>query len=267
MSGERPGEMQIGEVLREARERQGLEVRDVEERTKIRLKYLRALEAEDWDALPTPAYAKGFLRTYAQLLGLDAEALVDEYRRQVEGVSGDPAYPLGDQLLERRRRPGQRSGFNRPAILLAIGAAAVVAVVAAILVAGGDDRPGRGDRAARHAAGGKRGEKHRGEGKAASKPEQTTTVALSIKDSVEVCLLGGSGRPLVAQVLAPGTKESYTRHEFELRFPSGFEPDQFKLEIGGHRRLLPKAKGAVAYTIEAPKRVTRLSRPPDEECP
>ena len=266
MSGERPGEMKIGEVLGEARERQGLELREVEERTKIRLKYLRALEAEDWDALPTSAYAKGFLRTYAQLLVLDAEALVDEYRRQVEGVSGDPAYPLGDQLLERRRRVGQRSHVNRAAIMLAIGAMVVIGVVAAIVLAGGEDRPGRGDREARHARG-KGRDKHRGEGKASSKPGQTTTLALSMKDSVEVCLLGGSGRPLIAQVLAPGTKESYTRHEFELRFPSGFEPDQFKLEIGGHSRLLPKAKGAVAYAIEAPKKVTRLSRPPDEECP
>ncbi len=81
------GQMRIGEVLKRSRTRQGIEIRDVEERTKIRTKYLRALESEDWDLLPDPAYAKAFLRTYAQLLGLDADAIGDAYRRQVEGDS------------------------------------------------------------------------------------------------------------------------------------------------------------------------------------
>src|ERR687891_2295504 len=96
-------EMRIGEVLKSARTRQGLDIRTVEEQTKIRIKYLRALEAEEWEVLPNPAYATGFLRTYAQLLGLDGEALVDAYRRQVERGRTDPTF-LGDQVLERRRR-------------------------------------------------------------------------------------------------------------------------------------------------------------------
>ena len=106
MTGELPGEMRIGEVLKQARARTGLEMRTVEERTKIRIKYLRALEDEEWDALPNSAYAKGFLRTYAQLLGLDGEALADAYRRQVEGGRSDPAYPLGDQVLEAKPTAG-----------------------------------------------------------------------------------------------------------------------------------------------------------------
>src|SRR5215210_4984177 len=103
MSGEMPAEMRIGEVLKQARARAGLDIRAVEEQTKIRVKYLRALEDEEWEALPNPAYSKGFLRTYAQLLGLDGEALADAYRRQVEGGHSDPSYPLGEQVLERRR--------------------------------------------------------------------------------------------------------------------------------------------------------------------
>jgi cytoskeleton protein RodZ len=69
---------QIGSVLKETRKRQGIDIRTVEEMTKIRIKYLRALENEEWDTLPGPAYARAFLRTYAELLGLDGEALVDE---------------------------------------------------------------------------------------------------------------------------------------------------------------------------------------------
>ena len=102
----RRGEMRIGEVLQRRATRAGARDR-ARSRSGRRsaIKYLRALEGEDWDALPSPAYAKGFLRTYAQLLGLDAEALVDEYRRQVEPDRGDSAYPLGDQVLEAPAAP------------------------------------------------------------------------------------------------------------------------------------------------------------------
>ena len=76
------GRIEIGAALRDARRRYGMEVREVEERTKIRAKYIRALENEDWATLPAPAYVRGFLRTYGQMLGLDGEMLVDEYRRR-----------------------------------------------------------------------------------------------------------------------------------------------------------------------------------------
>src|ERR687895_368147 len=112
MASEPGGELRIGNALKEARRRAGLDIRTVEERTKIRTRYLRALESEEWDALPGPAYVKGFLRTYARLLGLDGDALVDEYRRTVEGPQASPV-PLGEGVLETRRRlrePGMPSG-------------------------------------------------------------------------------------------------------------------------------------------------------------
>src|SRR5918998_2105745 len=131
------GEMRIGEVLKQARARAGLDIRAVEEQTKIRVKYLRALEDEEWDALPSSAYAKGFLRTYAHLLGLDGEALADAYRRQVERGRTDPTF-LGDQVLERRRRlSGEPQG--PPWAWIAVGL--VVLVGGALLAIGllGDD--------------------------------------------------------------------------------------------------------------------------------
>ena len=67
-----PGQMQIGEALAAARARAGIELAEAEERTKIRARYLRALENESWDELPSHAYAKGYLRSYAELLGIDA---------------------------------------------------------------------------------------------------------------------------------------------------------------------------------------------------
>ena len=74
-----PRMFDIGSSLREARLRQELDFPELEERTKIRPKYLRALEDERFDILPAPTYVKGFLRSYAEALGLDGQPFVDEY--------------------------------------------------------------------------------------------------------------------------------------------------------------------------------------------
>ena len=74
----------IGSLLRETRIRNKIDITTVEEATKIRAKYLRALENEEWVVLPGPTYVKTFLRTYAQFLGLDPHLLVDEYSARFE---------------------------------------------------------------------------------------------------------------------------------------------------------------------------------------
>jgi len=116
---------EIGNSLREARARHGLEVAQVELATKIRGKYLRAIEEEQFDALPAEPYVKGFLRTYAEFLGLDGQLYVDEYDSRFvrEG--------LVDASLRSRpaRRPVDRS-FERRAVLLGlVGVAALAALV------------------------------------------------------------------------------------------------------------------------------------------
>lgn len=73
---------EIGETLRERRMAMKIDVHEVEEETKIRAKYLRALENEEYNLLPGQAYVKSFLRTYAEYLGLDSRELVDQYRAQ-----------------------------------------------------------------------------------------------------------------------------------------------------------------------------------------
>ena len=73
---------QIGNSLRTAREQQQLELAAVERETRIRTKYLQALEEERFDVLPGTAYVKGFLRTYADFLGLDGPRFVDEFNER-----------------------------------------------------------------------------------------------------------------------------------------------------------------------------------------
>lgn len=257
------GEMRIGAVLLEARERAGLDLRTVEERTKIRGKYLRAIEAEDWETLPSDAYAKGFLRTYGELLGLDAEALVDEYRRQVESEPDSGARPI-DGVLEARRRPGEPP--RRPSGALIAGGivVAILAVLAVIGLTGGNDEPKAGE-----GGGGKRGQREgaRSRAQGSGGGGGTVKLALNVHDPVEVCLLGGGGEALIdGQVLAAGTEERYERHKFELRFPSGFDPSEFRLEIEGEKRILPRVDGPAAFEVTPPRRV-RAAKPPGKTCP
>ncbi len=69
----------IGNVLRQERERQGLTVEDIGKRTSIRAQYIEAIEEEAYQVLPGEVYTKGFIRNYATLLGLDADACVHQY--------------------------------------------------------------------------------------------------------------------------------------------------------------------------------------------
>jgi cytoskeleton protein RodZ len=94
----------IGASLREARMRARIDVSDIEAQTKIRAKYLRALENEEWDLLPGPTYVKSFLRTYAEALDLDAKLLVDEYKLRHEHLSEVELQPINAAAPGRERR-------------------------------------------------------------------------------------------------------------------------------------------------------------------
>ena len=71
-----------------------IDMTEVEARTKIRAKYLRAIENEEWDLLPGPVYVKSFLRTYGDFLGLDSRMLIDEYKRQYERPFDNEMRPM-----------------------------------------------------------------------------------------------------------------------------------------------------------------------------
>jgi cytoskeleton protein RodZ len=96
---------EIGNSLREARLRQSLDLADVERATKIRPKYLRALEDEQFEVLPAQTYVKGFLSTYAEFLGLDGQLYVDEYNsRYVTREAELPFQPRRSSAGRRRSR-------------------------------------------------------------------------------------------------------------------------------------------------------------------
>jgi cytoskeletal protein RodZ len=124
---------EIGEILRERRMALKIDVHDVEEATKIRAKYLRALENEEYNLLPGGAYVKSFLRTYADYLELDSRALVDQYRAQGPPQDDDPMVYV--PKTENRRGPSGR-WLVLIAVLIVV-AVAVVLVVGALGGSGG----------------------------------------------------------------------------------------------------------------------------------
>lgn len=99
---------EIGNTLREARLRRALDIADCESATKIRAKYLRALEEEQFEILPGPTYVKGFLRTYAEYLDLDGRLVLDEYESRFTGRQDHPYNPDGDPNKRRAKRRRSR---------------------------------------------------------------------------------------------------------------------------------------------------------------
>ena len=94
----------LGEVLRTAREGKGVDLARVERDTKIRERYLSALERGDYRDLPGAVYTKGFLRNYGAYLGLDPEYLIDLYRIESAAVAGErPRAPAAPRPLAARR--------------------------------------------------------------------------------------------------------------------------------------------------------------------
>src|SRR5436853_4416946 len=106
--------------------RRRIEIAQAEQATKVRGKYLRALEDEQFELLPSETYVKGFLRTYAEYLGLDGQLYVDEYNsRFVVGEEEQPARP-------RRYAPQASRGVrvqSRVVLLTLLGIASVTALV------------------------------------------------------------------------------------------------------------------------------------------
>jgi cytoskeleton protein RodZ len=127
---------EIGISLREARLRQHLERPEAEQATKIRGKYLRALEEEQFEVLPAQTYVKGFLRAYADYLGLDGQLYVDEFNSRY--IGGEEETPL------RARRTSTVNAHRRVesnTILFALVAIGIVTALALAAAKFGGSKP------------------------------------------------------------------------------------------------------------------------------
>jgi len=126
--------VEIGSLLRQAREQRGLSLTDAEEQTKIRRKYLEALENENFSILPGQVYVRGFLKTYARFLGIAAEDILARYDEAfVEAVSSEDN-PEDTQ-------PEVKTGLlGHSWVMVAVVTVALMLVLGASLLRGGHDQ-------------------------------------------------------------------------------------------------------------------------------
>ncbi len=251
-----PSGAAIGATLKDARRRLGMDIKEAEERTKIRTKYLRALEAEDWEVLPAPAYVRGFLRTYGQILGLDGEVLADRYRRSYEEpAAAGPA--ATEPVLSNRRPPGSRPPSRSGPIVVVGGVIVVLLVILAIIgITTGGDNTGDGSGAAPKAA-----KKKAGNGKAKDKSKGSSglvPVDLTVEplSAVRVCLVGDSKSPLIdSQVLSEGALERFSGEKtYRLDLAGG---GTVRLQVGDEKQKLV-ASGDASFTADS-KGISEIS--------
>jgi len=220
---------EIGETLRETRMRRHIDMSEVEAATKIRAKYLRALENEEWDLLPGPTFVKTFLRTYAEYLGLDPRVLVEEYRQRYERPAMHELSPLGGLGGQRgRRRPSPLLG---PGLALLLG---VIVILGFLYVLGRQPKRGertapRQDRGNARTAARQKARKHRHHKAAA--PTQVS-LRLTATGTVYVCLVDASGNKVInGSTLTAGQS---TRTYRSKRFRANFGNGAIRMRVNGH---------------------------------
>ena len=123
--------LDIGATLKTAREQQGLSLDDAAEATKIRSSYLVALEEEAFEQLPGPTYARGFLRSYAELLRLDPQILIDEFNVRFAAAP----WELDDEVMFPRRRSARASRRGRESSIVVVAVVGILAVAVLIVIA------------------------------------------------------------------------------------------------------------------------------------
>jgi cytoskeleton protein RodZ len=249
---------EIGETLRDARMRARIDVSEIEAQTKIRAKYLRALENEEWSLLPGPTFVKSFLRTYAQALGLDGKALVEEYRQSHEDPSETALEPIVSSPQHARAHV---PGTGRSPIGPSRGYIAAVGVVTLLIVlliygllTGGGSSTHRTGRASSSASSASRA-RHIGRSAghttppAAGAASQAAPVTLSLTPSapVYVCLIGDNGRKVIPGTeLQPGSSTpTYHAKHFAITLGN----NSVTMFVDGRARTVPPSSQAIGYSI------------------
>ena len=249
---------EIGNSLREARLRQQLEFAELEQTTKIRSKYLKALEDEQFDVLPAPTYVKGFLRNYADALGLEGQLYVDEYNSRF--ITGEEDVPLRPRDYQRRppSSPGHR--FEARGILVAVGA---IAIVFALVIAAWKFGSTKNPRLAGTTAGPTtpaRSHRHR------TRVALVRVVLTATNGNSWLQVRAGSsvGKQVYVGTLQQGHQLSFAKKPFLFRrlWLAVATPQNIVATVNGKIRLIPGAgKGQAEQLLVGPQAITRAPPP------
>jgi hypothetical protein len=249
----------IGPTLREARSRRKVDLSEVEAAIKIRVRYLQAMENEEWDALPGGAYTRGFIRTYASYLGLDGERLADDYRRAT-GPPGGERVPKRVEPVPTARR-GRRPLVSSRLVIVAV-CLLLVAVVVGIALAGGGGDSSSSSSSATAGRGEKPGGKHARKPVATSKPG--VVVRLTATAEVWVCLLDAKEEPLVdGQILEEGAEAGPFRSSgFEVALGNG----SVSMLVDGKLADVPASSSPVGYRVDSGGKLISLEEGERPDC-
>ncbi len=253
----------VGPILREARNRRKVDLSTVEEATRIRVRFLRAIENEEWDVLPGGVYTRGFIRTYAGYLGLDGERLAEDFRREVEGARerapGPELAPVAASAATGA--PGGRRSLPR-ASWIAVAAVVAIATGAIVLLPGGGGGGGSGDgKAARQTKSGTRA----ANAKPRAEPHQRgVSVHLTANAEVWVCVVDAKGAHLIdGRILEAGAEEGPFRSgSFTVAFGNG----EVAMTIDGKQAEIPATSSPVGYSIDGAGAMTALSESERPSC-
>ncbi len=233
-----------------------IDVSEIEAQTKIRAKYLRALENEEWDLLPGPTFVRSFLRTYAQALGLDDKAIVDEYRLRYETPS-EEHQPIVSSPRQTARRGSP--GGSRPSRGYAIAVGAICLLIVLLLV-GLLSKKGGGS--AKKVGGTTTTAQSSPRNSTVTSSKHSTTavagerVSLSLQPSaaVYVCLIGDNGRKVIPGTILqpPYTPVTYHAKRFEITLGN----NAVTMYVDGKPRSVPASAKAIGYTVTSAGRKT-----------
>jgi hypothetical protein len=243
----------IGNTLREARNRRESSLEEAEAATKIRLRYLRAMENEDWDVLPGGSYTRAFIRTYASHLGLDGERLAEEYRRGTSASGDGRSLRVEPAAIEPPR--GRRRRISRRALAAAV-TLLLIGVLVVVGLAGGGGSGGGGHHRKQARA--------NGQATRAAAPPSLVAVQLVAAGEVWVCLLDASGEPLIdGQILAAGAEEGPFRSKsFAVSFGNG----EVSLQVNGDDAEIPPTSSPIGYEIGSDGQLTELGESARPTC-
>jgi cytoskeleton protein RodZ len=264
---------EIGETLREARMRRRIDMTEVETATKIRGKYLRALENEEWDLLPGPTFVKTFLRTYAEYLDLDPRLLVEEYRQRYERPSTQDLTPFSAAMARRRGgRRQRRVAAMGPVLVMFCG---VLLLLGALWLLGSwplddEEEPGPnrlGEATATPSPSGDGGGSDGEEEPAARDRERTperVRLQLIATAPVYVCVIDATGRQVIdEETLGPDTT---TRTLRSKRFLTNFGNDNVRMRVNGRTYRVAASADPVGYELLPGRRPRRLSNERRPDC-
>ena len=243
---------EIGETLREARMRRRIDMADVETATKIRAKYLRALESEEWELLPGPTFVKTFLRTYADYLELDSRLLVEEYKQRFERPAGMDVTPLNLRRQRRRRRVALRIG---PGVVVVLGIAILLVALYLLGVSGGDNDQPETPAAVETATPAKT--PLQGKKKKRAAPAKPMRVSIVATGQVYVCMEDARGRAVVdKRTLEAGQRtRTYRSRTFKVTFGTA----EARIRQNGKSYPVAESRDPVGYSLRSGRKPRRIT--------